>query len=118
MALKHSYINTSYLDLMSDGETEMKLTILDMILTEAPVELQRMREHASKSEWDALFKVAHKMKSTTPFIGYDALTTTNAWVEQAAKTRTHLEEIPARVAHLVELYQQAEKELEAEKAAI
>jgi len=77
----YNFINLDYLDMMSDGDLEMKKVMLDMLFEELPAELAKMRELADSGEWKELSSVAHKMKSTLSFIGCDAMTTANTDIE-------------------------------------
>ena len=77
----YSFINLDYLDMMSDGDLEMKKVMLDMLFEELPTELAKMRELTNSGEWKELSSVAHKMKSTLSFIGCDTMTTANTDIE-------------------------------------
>lgn len=77
----YNFINLDYLDMMSDGDLEMKKVMLDMLFEELPTELAKMRELTNSEEWKELSSVAHKMKSTLSFIGSEAMTTANTDIE-------------------------------------
>ena len=77
----YNFINLDYLDMMSDGDLEMKKVMLDMLFEELPTELAKMRELVNSSEWKELSSVAHKMKSTLSFIGCNAMTSANTDIE-------------------------------------
>lgn len=81
----YNFINLDYLDMMSDGDLEMKKVMLDMLFEELPTELAKMRELANSGEWKELSSVAHKMKSTLSFVGCDAMTTANTDIETMCK---------------------------------
>ena len=81
----YNFINLDYLDMMSDGDLEMKKVMLDMLFEELPTELAKMRELANSGEWKELSSVAHKMKSTLSFVGCEAMTTANTDVETICK---------------------------------
>ncbi|MFK8010087.1 MAG: Hpt domain-containing protein [Saprospiraceae bacterium] len=81
----YNFINLDYLDMMSDGDLEMKKVMLDMLFEELPTELAKMRELANSEEWKELSSVAHKMKSTLSFVGCDAMTTANTDIETICK---------------------------------
>ena len=42
MNVNFKYIDLSYLDLMSDGDLEMKQMMLDMLIEEIPAEINKM----------------------------------------------------------------------------
>ena len=81
----YNFINLDYLDMMSDGDLEMKKVMLDMLFEELPTELAKMQELANSGEWKELSSVAHKMKSTLSFVGCDAMTTANTDIETICK---------------------------------
>ncbi|MFT4758056.1 MAG: HPt (histidine-containing phosphotransfer) domain-containing protein [Paraglaciecola sp.] len=77
----HNFIDLSYLELMSDGDHDMKKTMLEMLLEELPEEIQKMSELTAAQDWEELSNVSHKMKSTLSFVGYEAMTEMNKELE-------------------------------------
>ncbi len=108
----YQYINLDYIDLMTDGDDEMKVTMLEMLLEEMPAELELMKNHLANAEWEDLFKAAHKMKSTLSFIGNDAMTQANIAIEHAAKHEKNIDGIPANLAVLDKTYLKAINEIQ------
>ncbi|MFK7809667.1 MAG: Hpt domain-containing protein [Saprospiraceae bacterium] len=82
-----SVINLDYMDMMADGDADMKKTMLEMLLDEIPQEVIKMREVASANDWEQLASVSHKMKSTLSFVGNDAMTNANKELETIGKTQ-------------------------------
>lgn len=80
-------VNLDYMDMMSDGDPDMKKVMLEMLLEEIPHELQRMREVHAASDWNGLASVAHKMKSTLSFVGNDTMTKANKELESIGKSQ-------------------------------
>lgn len=80
-------INLDYMDMMSDGDADMKKVMLEMLLEEIPQELQKMREVHATADWDALASVSHKMKSTLAFVGNDIMTNANKELETIGKNQ-------------------------------
>lgn len=80
-------INLDYMDMMSDGDPDMKKVMLEMLLEEIPQELKRMREVHAAADWNNLASVAHKMKSTLSFVGNDAMTNANKELEGIGKSQ-------------------------------
>lgn len=109
----YNYINLDYVELMTDGDNDMKATMLEMLLTELPTELGKMRVHYQEQEWEELFKAAHKMKSTLSFVGNDDMTRANRCVEHCAKHIENLEEIEEHLSLLESTYPKAVLEIEA-----
>lgn len=93
----YNFINLDYLDMMSDGDLEMKKVMLDMLFEELPTELAKMRELANAGDWKELSSVAHKMKSTLSFVGCDAMTTANIDIETICKDVDNTSMIPTKM---------------------
>ncbi len=92
-------INLDYMDMMSDGDPDMKKVMLEMLLEEIPQELVKMREVHTASDWNGLASVAHKMKSTLSFVGNDSMTNANKELESIGKSQEGTD----KVAGLIEV---------------
>lgn len=97
------YINLDYMEMMSDGDDSMKKVMLEMLLEELPLELDKMNQLAAQSDWDELGSVSHKMKSTLSFVGNDAMTNSNKDIELICKNKEELEKIPDLLAVMTEM---------------
>lgn len=91
----YNFINLDYLDMMSDGDLEMKKVMLDMLFEELPQEIAKMRIHADTSNWNELKSVAHKMKSTLSFVGCEVMTTANSTIEAVCKDNGEVSQVPS-----------------------
>lgn len=119
MESKYKYINLNYLELMSDGDAQMKSILLDMLLTEPVGEFEKMQSLSAQKNWDELKQVSHKMKSTLPYIGFEELTETNKRIDKTLWERQNSglseeqigQSIPELVKIVYELYQKAVPEL-------
>lgn len=109
----YTYINLDYIDLMTDGDGDMKATMLEMLLDEMPSELSLMKEHLDAQEWEDLFKAAHKMKSTLSYLGNPEMTEANRQIEHAAKHEENLESVPPNLTLLESTYLKATEEIQA-----
>lgn len=114
----YNYINLDYLDMMSDGDLEMKKVMLDMLFEELPTELAKMRELANSGEWKELSSVAHKMKSTLSFVGCDAMTTANTDIETICKDAGDTSMVPAKMGILENNLDNVMAELKMEHAKL
>jgi HPt (histidine-containing phosphotransfer) domain-containing protein len=88
-------INLDYLDLMTDGDDEMRGTMLEMLLDEIPSEMEKMKAAWQKNDLADLKEISHKMKSTLAFIGSDPLTEANRSIEQVARGNGKTEDFAA-----------------------
>lgn len=116
----YKHIDLSYLELMSDGDADMKGILLDMLLSEPVGEFEKMKKLAAEQNWDQLKQVSHKMKSTLPYIGFEELTETNKKIDKTLWERensglsdeTIAQAIPKLVNTVAELYTKSLPELQ------
>ncbi len=116
----YKHIDLSYLELMSDGDADMKGILLDMLLTEPSGEFDKMQKLAAEQNWDELKQVSHKMKSTLPYVGFEELTETNKKIDKTLWERqnsgiseeTIAQTVSALVNTVTELYTKALPELQ------
>ncbi len=111
-------INLEYLELMSDGDADMKKTMLLMLLEELPEEIQKLHDAYSAQDWIELRSVSHKLKSTLSFVGNTEMTEANKKIEQYAYQHTNLDTIPSLIAVLDELYPDVAQALDKEAASL
>lgn len=81
----YSYINLEYLELMSDGDVDMKKVMLEMLLEELPLEVQKLTDFSVEKDMENLSAVSHKLKSTLAFVGNETLDQTNKAIEKIAR---------------------------------
>lgn len=92
-----SLLDLSYLEMMADGDADMKKTMLDMLLEEMPPELEKLRAAFLAGDADQLHQVAHKMKSTLAFVGNGAMTVANEAIESIGKEGCDLQRVGAHL---------------------
>ncbi len=83
--MQNEHINLEYLDLMTDGDDDMRQTMIEMILEEIPAEMEKMRGSWQSGDLAAIKEISHKMKSTLAFVGNDPLTEANRAIENIAR---------------------------------
>ena len=98
---KYDAINLDYLELMADGDISMKKIMLDMLLEELPVEIEKMKALLQEGNWTELGNVSHKMKSTLAYVGNDEMTVANKTIETICKTGEAIDELPALMDNLI-----------------
>ena len=111
-------IDLSYMDMMADGDDDMKKMMLELLFEEPLQEIKSMYKLVRNSDLDSLGKVSHKMKSTLAFVGNDTLTNTNKEIERISKFNQDTDKLPDLVKTLDTLYQQALVELKSEHAKL
>ena len=90
-------IDLSHLRLFTLGDLDTEKMMLHEILTEISSEVVKMRELTTEKKWYELSRVAHKLKTTLPFIGNQELIELNQKIEHASRNETGLEEVPGEV---------------------
>lgn len=113
-ATPHKFIDLSYLELMSDGDDDMKKTMLEMLLEELPEEIQKMSQLTAAENWEELSSVSHKMKSTLSFVGYEAMTEMNKELELLAKHQENPKRMVTLMGELEEKLAEVMPEIQAE----
>ena len=114
----YNFINLDYLDMMSDGDLEMKKVMLDMLFEELPTELNKMRELADACNWIELSSVAHKMKSTLSFVGCEVMITSNTDIETICKNGGDVDQVAANMLILESNLDNVMSELKMEHAKL
>lgn len=111
-ALTFNYIQLDYLETMTDGDSDMMQTMLDMLIAEIPEEIEKMNAALTIQDWQELFQISHKMKTTLSFIGNEQMIHTNKTLEHNARHETDLGTIPGFVKELTELSVMVVEELQ------
>ena len=111
----YAYIKLDYLELMSDGDPEMKAVMLEMLLSELPEELKKMQDLFSTTNWKELRSVSHKMKSTLAFVGNDPMTEAYKQIETLTKNGPEVSQVESQLNILVEMCPKVIAELQVEQ---
>lgn len=106
------YINLDYLDMMADGDDDMKKVMLGMLFEEMPLELEKMQQACTDENWAELSSICHKMKSTLSFIGNETMTNSNMTLELKSKEVTETNTFQALIDSIVETWPKVKTELE------
>jgi len=109
--MSFQHINLDYLELMSDGDDDMKKVMIEMLLEEVPAEVAKLNKMHEIADWKELREVSHKLKSTLSFIGNPIMTEANKKVEDIAKAADGLEELPSLLEAITSTYPGALEEL-------
>lgn len=114
----YQHINLEYMDLMADGDDTMKKVMLEMLITELPEEVEKMKTLLQCSDWKELRSVSHKMKSTLAFVGNPEMTDTNKKIETIANDESDLDQLPTLQDTLERLTNKVMVELKEEVARL
>jgi PAS domain S-box-containing protein len=104
--------NLSYLYEMED--TEYFCEVLQLFLTTTPVLLEEIKTEAMYENWDSVYQKAHKLKSSVSILQMSDLLELVSRVEQQAKERKELENIPKEVSALLDKFSVIQPLIEAE----
>jgi len=107
------HVDLSYMDLMSDGDNDMKKMMLELLFDEPKEEIKKMRRLSQIGDYNDLHAVSHKMKSTLAFVGNDKLTNTNKKIEEIAKSESNAEKLAELIDFLEEEFARALLDLRA-----
>ena len=114
----YTHIQLDYMELMTDGDIDMKKMMLEMLLTEMPEELGKMKQALEAKDWDNMSKISHKMKSTLSFVGNNAMTEANQQIELISKREDTVELLPMLVQTVETNFHKAALELQNELEAL
>ena len=98
--MTHQLINLDYLNSMTDGDAEMKQEMLGMLTAEIPEEIGKLQDAAAAEDWEEVFQISHKLKTTLAFVGNEDMTTLNKTIEHCARHTVDTAELPPMVAQL------------------
>lgn len=123
MTISFQHINLDYLDTMSGGDTDTMQQMLEMLIEEIPTEITKMQDAVVSEDWEEVFQISHKLKTTLAFIGNDKMTTINQKIEHGTRPLANpkdvdkealmevLKDIPSKVRQLTDLSNPVMKEL-------
>ncbi len=101
--ISYQHINLEYLETMTGGDAEMMNQMLTMLIDEIPSEIIKMQESVVLKDWEEIFQLSHKLKTTLAFIGNDDMTSLNKTIEHCSRNRVELKDIPPMVEQLSDL---------------
>ncbi|HYC30111.1 MAG TPA: response regulator, partial [Chitinophagaceae bacterium] len=88
--------------------------VLNIFLTETSPMLQQVKDHILHEQWDETYAKAHKLKSSVGLLQMDELLHTMTMIEQHAKNREDLDELPGLIEAAIEQYNLIQPMLQAE----
>ena len=107
----YNFINLEYLNGTTGGDDEMLQTMLEMLTAEIPEEIEKMNVLLREQNWQDLFQVSHKMKTTLAFVGNETMTESNRRLEHITRHQIDLPEVEGLVAQLTEISEKVIEEL-------
>ena len=111
-------IDLSYLENITGGEKGIIIEMLDLILTETPKHIAKIKNAHREKEWSVLGAEAHKLKPMFLYVGLTQLNEAAQGLEKCGKEGTELEMIPSLVETIDEGFNEAITDIEAAKAKL
>ncbi len=108
-------IDLSQLESLSGGDKGLVLSFVETIVEELPQELAQLWSDLQAKDWDKLKKSAHKLKSTTGYMGLAELQELARKIENSAWERKDLNQIPNWVKDLVSGCEVGHKQIKAKR---
>jgi PAS domain S-box-containing protein len=110
----HKHIDLTYLKKLANGSNDFIAQMLTLFIEQTPEAIGKLEKHLQEHNWDALSKVAHKMKPSVMFVGLKEIEKDIKSVEDYASEVSHTEELPGMIAHIKTVCNEALDELRAE----
>ncbi len=88
---------------ISGGDEEFVQTMVSLFIDTVPSNLKELNVALQNKNWDMVSKTAHKLKSTLDSMGIHSIGQDIRLVEQTAKTKESLDNIPVMVARINEV---------------
>ena len=111
MENKDKYINLSYLNEISNGNTDFINELIDMFFLQVPEYQKLLQEYFEKKDWHSLGRTAHKAKSAILMMGMNNLSRDLKNLEENAKDAKNINEYSEIIAKFVRDSNTAIKEL-------
>jgi HPt (histidine-containing phosphotransfer) domain-containing protein len=105
-------IDLSYLEGLSSGNKEFVREMKDLFLSENPEEIKSLEKAISEKNHKAIQTLAHKLRSTIPFMGLDKIIEKDVTeIETLASNMSDIKEIEKRFSKIKETCEKAYYEL-------
>lgn len=107
-------INLDYLDSLSGGEVDIKIIMLETLVSDLPGEIRKLENDFETQNWEQVKASAHKMKSTCAYMGLSDMAEVAKNIEYNAWERKNLDQLSALIHKIGTTCRKAHKELEIE----
>lgn len=111
-------LDLSYLIKMVGHNPTFMIEVFDTFIDQTPVYLTELDSALASKDWDMVANSIHKIKPTFSYIGRDDIKDFVQEIEQNARNKENVEEIPANVSRLKDLLQHVYAQLEEAKKDI
>ena len=99
--------------IQKDDEGFVK-NIVGLFISNVPKNAAELVTAADNGDWEKVYFIAHKMKSSIELVNIESIRADVKRVELNAKTKTNLEEIPEKVAYINSIVEKAAAQMKYE----
>ncbi|MGN8226185.1 Hpt domain-containing protein [Gracilimonas sp. BCB1] len=108
-------IDLSYLENITGGDNEVMIEMIDLMLSETPKHIKKIKQAHGKQSWKELGAESHKLKPMFLYVGLTALNEIAQDLEKFGKEATNLKSIPGLIDKLEQGYLEVVDELTSKK---
>jgi len=113
-ALMEKAIDLSFLTSMTGGNKEKMVKYINMFLQHAPVLMGQLQANLQQSDWPGLKTTSHTLKSQFSYMGAAEAQSIALQIEKNAQDASNLDQMPAQVEKLKDIFEKACTELKEE----
>lgn len=95
-------VDLAYLSEIAGGSAEFMIEMIDIFIEQTPIYMEELESALAASNWKTVGDVAHKIKPTLAFMGFEEARDQMASIEKKARTLDAVEEIPGMYSALKE----------------
>ncbi len=107
-------INFEYLDTLTGGQVDVKITFLETLIRDMPKEIAKLQDDFEHRDWEKVKQSAHKLKSTCGYLGLTENTELCRTVENNAWEQKNLDQIGNQIKKIDEVCRIAHEQLKEE----
>ena len=107
-------INFEYLDTLTSGQVDVKITFLETLIRDMPKEVATLIDDYERRYWDKVKQSAHKLKSTCGYLGLEENVELCRTVENNAWEQKNLDQIGEQIKKIDEVCKIAHEQLKEE----
>jgi HPt (histidine-containing phosphotransfer) domain-containing protein len=108
-------VDLSYLENITGGDNEVMIEMIDLMLSETPKHIEKIKQAHKEDSWKELGAESHKVKPMFLYVGLTALNEIAQNLEKYAKEAINLESIPGLIGDLEQGYLEVVDELKNKK---
>jgi HPt (histidine-containing phosphotransfer) domain-containing protein len=80
------------------GDAEVAMSLIEIFLKQVPESIQESEQAIAETNWNKVYRAAHKIKSSISVFKLDALYTLIQSIEENARDQNNLDKIPGQFA--------------------